>query len=269
MLRDITIGRYYPIDSVIHRIDPRTKIIITFLFMYSVFIVDKITTYPFILIIILFIIKLSKVPYSYVFKGLKPIFGILIFSALINLFFTSGDIIFSLGFLKITTQGIYFAISMVCRLILLMIGSSIFTYTTSSFVFAESIEYLLKPFKKIGVPAHEIAMMMSIALRYIPIIIDEIDKIIKAQQSRGADFENGNIIQKSKALVPIFIPMFIMSLKRADELALAMISRCYRGDVSRTKLKKLKYSKYDIYSYIFYCFYLSIIFILEGKVNIL
>ena len=255
MLKDITIGQYYPANSKIHKLDPRTKIIAAIIFMIALFVVNQFWPYAIIFAIIAAVVKASDIPMKYMMKGLKPLRWILLFTFVINMFCLPGEVLvvggvkLQLGFLKITDAGLRQAIFMAIRLIYLVVGTSLLTLTTSPIELTDGIESLLKPFKKIGIPAHELAMMMTIALRFIPTLIDETDKIMKAQKARGADFESGNIIQKAKSLIPLLIPLFISSFRRADELAMAMEARCYRGGDGRTRMKILKYSKNDFISF--------------------
>ncbi|MDK0709185.1 energy-coupling factor transporter transmembrane component T [Clostridium perfringens] len=252
MLKDITIGQYIPGDSFVHKLDPRTKILISFIFIASLFIVDKFWGYIFIIAFLGATVLISKLQFKYLYKGLKPVFLLIAITAALNIFMIKGSedtLIWHWKFLYIYKEGIRTAIFMALRLILLIMGTSVLTLTTSPIELTDGIESLLKPFKKIGVPAHELAMMMTIALRFIPTLIDETDKIMKAQKARGADFESGNIIQKAKSLIPLLIPLFISSFRRADELAMAMESRCYRGGDGRTRMKILKYSKNDFISF--------------------
>lgn len=263
MLRDITIGQYYPIDSPIHRLDPRTKIAMTFAFIISLFFGAYLILYGFAAISLAIVIKVSKVPFSYMVKGLKSILILVLFTVVINVFLTEGDPILEIGFLKITLEGLIVAFAMAVRLIMLIIGSSILTLTTSPIDLTDAIERMLKPFEKIKVPAHEIAMMMTIALRFIPILLEETDKIMKAQMARGADFETGGLIKKAKNLVPLLVPLFISAFRRADDLALAMEARCYRGGEGRTKMKKLKYSKGDSMAFGCIIVYLGLMVVLS------
>ncbi|ONI44866.1 transporter [Candidatus Epulonipiscioides gigas] len=247
MIRDITIGQFYPVSSIIHSLDPRTKIIMVFIYITSVFFVETFYGYAFILCTLFFGIKISNVPIKFLFKGLKGIAFFLLFSIILNTFFVKGEtILFQFGIIKIYKEGIIIAIKMGLRLILLLLGSSILTLTTSPIRLTDGIESLLSPFRKIGVPAHEIAMMMSIALRFIPILLEETDKIMKAQTARGAEFNKGNIIKRAQAYIPILVPLFISAFTRADELAMAMEARCYHGGVGRTKLNPLKYHNIDL-----------------------
>lgn len=246
MIRDITIGQYYPSGSSIHKLDPRTKILATFAYIIGLFFIKRFIGYIFVAACFYATVRASKVPLKFMLKGLKSIMFILMFTVVLNIFFTTtGNLLWSLGFLKITDQGLMIAAKMGVRLVLLIVGSSLLTLTTSPIELTDGIENLLSPFRKIGVPAHEIAMMMSIALRFIPILLEETDKIMKAQMARGADFESGNIIERAKAMIPIMVPLFISAFRRAEELAMAMEARCYRGGVGRTRLNSLVYRKRD------------------------
>lgn len=266
---NITIGQYYPVDSYIHRLDSRIKLLSTIIYITSVFIINSIWGYLLSGLFLFFIVKISKVPLKLLFSGLKGIFMIIIFTVVLNIFFTAeGKILFQFHFIKITTGGIYLAIKMAVRLVLLIVGSSVLTLTTSPIQLTDAIEYLLKPFKKIGVPAHEIAMMMTIALRFIPTLIDELEKIKKAQMARGADFDTGGLIKKAKSLIPLLVPLFISSFRRADELALAMEARCYRGDINRTRMKKLILVKNDYTAISIMIIFLILILILRILINL-
>jgi len=257
MLRDITIGQHYPIESPIHRLDARTKIAMTFGFIISLFFSTNIIVYAIAVIVLGLVIKASKVPFGYMIKGLKSILFLVVFTVVLNVFMVNGDhVIFEIWKLKATWEGVLTAFLLAIRLMMLIIGSSILTLTTTPIDLTDAIEKLLKPFEKIKVPAHEIAMMMTIALRFIPILLEETDKIMKAQMARGADFENGGLIKKAKALVPLLVPLFISAFRRADDLALAMEARCYRGGEGRTKMKKLIYGKNDFIAYAIIIIYL-------------
>lgn len=245
MFKDITIGQYFPGESIVHRFDPRLKIITMIFFIISLFFINTFIPYIFVAIYLLTIIKIANLPLKVVLKGLKPLRWILLITFVINIFFLPGEPLFKLGFLTISKEGLKTACLMAIRLMFLVLGTSLLTYTTSPIELTDGIEALLKPMKKIGVPSHEIAMMMTIALRFIPTLIEETDKIMKAQMARGADFESGNIIKRSKNLVPLLVPLFVNSFRRADELATAMEARCYRGGVGRTKMKVLVLEKYD------------------------
>lgn len=241
MFRNITIGQYVPGDSAIHKLDPRVKIIITFIFIIAIFFINKFSGYIFAMLYLWLLIRISKIPFSYVLKGLRPVIVILLLTVSLNMFFTpGGTVLYTLGPLKITSAGLKFAVFMGLRLIFLIIGTSLLTLTTSPISLTDGIEHILKPFSKIGVPAHELAMMMTIALRFIPTLIEEAEKIMKAQMARGADFESGNIVNRARGLVPLLVPLFISAFRRADELAIAMESRCYRGGHNRTRMKKLE-----------------------------
>ena len=245
MIRDITLGQFYPGDSVIHRLDARVKIIATLLFIVELFIVDNFIGFVLAAAALGAVILLSKVPFSYIVRGLKPIIMILCFTFALNMFMIDGTVLVRLGFLKITEEGLRMAVFMAVRLILLLLGSSMLTLCTRPLSLTDGIERLLAPLKKIGVPAHEIAMMMTIALRFIPTLLEETDKIMKAQQARGADFESGNLIQRAKSLVPILVPLFVSAFRIAQDLAMAMEARCYRGGDQRTRLHEMKLKKRD------------------------
>lgn len=248
MIKDITLGQYLPGNSAVHRLDPRTKIILIFAYIVMIFMVKNAVGYLVSALLIAAVCLISKIPMKMIAKSLKPLMFFVIFTAIINLFMTSGEIIFSFWLFKITKEGVVLTVKMALRLILLVAGTSLLTYTTSPIVLTDGIERLLSPLSKIGVPSHEIAMMMSIALRFIPTIIDETDKIIKAQSARGSDFESGNLIRRAKALIPILVPLFISAFRRADDLAVAMECRCYHGGKNRTKLKSLKMTGLDFVS---------------------
>ena len=249
MLKDITLGQYYPIDSLIHKLDPRVKILSVILVIISVFLCKSFAAFALITAFNISVILLSKIRFITVLKALKPIIFLVIFTALINIFLTSGEhYIFNWKFIKISYEGVISAIMMAFRITLLVTFTSLLTFTTSPIRLTDGIESMLKPFSKIGIPSHELAMMMTIALRFIPTLLEETDKIIMAQKSRGADFESGNLIRRAKALVPVLVPLFINSFRRADELATAMECRCYRGGEGRTKLKELTIGYMDILS---------------------
>ena len=251
MISDITLGQYFPGTSPIHRLDPRTKIILTTLFIVAVFIANNPVAFVLLAIATFSLILISRIPISVVMKAVKPIVFIVIFTAFLNLFMTvgGGSPLFELGFIRIYKEGIIKSVFMSLRVILLIIGTCVLlTYTTSPIALTDGIESLLSPLKKLKLPVHVFAMMMSIALRFIPTLIEETEKIINAQKSRGADFESGNIIKRAKALIPILIPLFVSAFKRAEELATAMECRCYRGDYNRTKLNKLEYKSSDFIS---------------------
>ena len=259
MIKNITIGQYVPGDSFVHRLDPRVKIILSILFIVDLFIIKNFTGYIFVIALVGLSIAVSKLSPTYVYKGLKPIFILLIITALLNMLMTrNGQLIYELYFIKIYDEGLRIAAFMALRLIFLIAGTSILTLTTSPIELTDGIERLLNPFKKIGVPAHELAMMMTIALRFIPTLMDETDKIMKAQMARGADFDSGNIIAKAKSLIPLLVPLFISSFRRADELAMAMEARCYRGGEGRTRMKVLKLTYDDLIAVLFFMFFIII-----------
>lgn len=257
MIRDITIGQFYPADSILHRLDPRVKFIGTFLFLISLFVADSFWGYALATVFLAAAIGLSKVPVKFMLKGLKPLFIILLITVLFNLFLIPGEVLWSVGFLKITREGVVQAVKIGIRLIYLVIGSSIMTLTTTPNQLTDGMEKILAPLNKIKVPVHEISMMMSIALRFIPILMEETDKIMKAQIARGADFESGNIIQRAKSMVPLLVPLFISAFRRADDLAMAMEARCYHGGDNRTQMKPLVYHRRDYAAYVISVLYLG------------
>ena len=265
----ITIGQYYPANSPIHRLDARMKLLCIIIFITSLFFISNFLGYGFAAIFLFTLIKISKVPPKYLLRGLRAIIFIIIFTAFLNIFFTAGDdIVFSLGFVQITQQGLVNAARMAVRLVMLIVGSSMLTLTTTPIQLTDAIEFGLAPFKKIGVPAHEIAMMMTIALRFIPTLVEEMDKIMKAQMARGADFDTGGVLKKAKSLVPLLVPLFISSFRRADELALAMEARCYRGDVGRTRMKQMKMQSRDFIALGIMAAFVALIFLINHLANI-
>lgn len=267
MLKDITLGQYYQTDSVIHRLDPRVKLVATLAFIVSLFIVNSFWGYLIAAAFLVVMIRLSHVPFKFMVRGMKAIVFLLVVAGVFNLFLTPGEVVVSFWKLKITKEGIKQALLMAARLCFLIIGSSIMTLTTTPNQLTDALEKLLGPLKKIHVPVHEIAMMMSIALRFIPILLEETDKIMKAQVARGADFESGNLITRAKNLVPLLVPLFISAFRRANDLAMAMEARCYRGGEGRTKMKPLQYKKRDYLVYGMLVLYLILIvaekFVLE------
>jgi len=263
MVRDITIGQYYPVNSRIHRLDPRVKIVCTLLFLISLFFKTSVLAYLLATVFLVAVVTLSKVPIKYILKGLKPVLMILMVTVVFNLFLNKGgEEYFSWKFLTLTEEGVRTAVYMAVRLIYLIIGSSLMTFTTTPNSLTDGIEKLLGGLKKIHVPVHEMAMMMSIALRFIPILLEETDKVMKAQLSRGADMENGNLLQRVKAMLPILIPLLISAFKRADDLSMAMESRGYRGGEGRTKMKPLQYEKVDYTAYILTILYVVLVFVI-------
>ena len=249
MLRDITLGQYYQTESVIHRLDPRVKLVGTICYIISLFLINSVWGYIVAALFLAAMIKLSNVPFKFMVKGMKAIMFLLMLTVVFNMFLTPGEALISIWKLTITKEGLKLAIMMAVRLTFLIIGSSVMTLTTTPNNLTDGMENLMNPLRKLKVPVHEIAMMMSIALRFIPILMEETDKIMKAQIARGADFESGNIIKKAKALVPLLVPLFISAFRRANDLAMAMEARCYRGGDGRTKMKPLIYKKADRVGY--------------------
>ena len=261
MLRDITLGQYFPGKSWIHKLDPRIKIIATLLFIIELFIVDNFIGFLIAGIVLGILIAVSKVPVSYIMRGLKPILLILIFTFALNMFMVDGRILWQWKFLKITAEGLEVAVFMAIRLVLLLMGSSMLTLCTRPLALTDGIERLLSPFKKIGLPAHDIAMMMTIALRFIPTLLEEADKIMKAQQARGADFESGGLMKRAKSLIPILVPLFVGAFRIAQDLAMAMEARCYRGGENRTRMNEMKIRKRDYAAIVMMVLFLAVIII--------
>ena len=246
MLKNVTLGQFFPGNSFLHRMDPRMKLILTFALIVIVFVSQGFIGFGLILLFILMVALSSGIALKYILRGLKPILFIVLFTCVLNVFFqTGGEVIFRLGFVKITDDGLRLAFFLAARLILLVICSQLLTLTTSPIALTDGLESLMRPLKKIHFPAHEIAMMMSIALRFIPTLMDEANKIMKAQMARGADFESGNLVQRAKAMVPLLVPLFVGAFRRAEELALAMEARCYHGGEGRTRMRQLKYGSRD------------------------
>lgn len=260
MLRDITIGQYYSADSVIHSLDPRVKLFGVLLFIISLFTFGNIFSYCLATIILIVVITVSKIPFKYVIRGLKPLLILLLFTTVLNLFTTKGEVLIHIWKLSITKEGIFLAVHIFVRLMYLIIASSLLTLTTTPTRLTDAMEKVMRPLNKINVPVHEVAMMMSIALRFIPILVDETDKIMKAQSARCMDFEHGNVIKRLKNLVPLLIPLFISAIRRANDLALAMEARFYQGGEGRTKMRELKYVKTDYIAYGFICMYFAVSF---------
>ncbi len=245
MIRDITLGQYYPGKSLVHKLDPRITIIGTFIYIISLFIVNNMWGFLIEGAVLFAVVKISKVPFKFMLKGLKPIFFIIAFTFVLNIFMNDGEILWQWKFLKITNEGLYRAFFMAIRLILLILGTSVLTLTTKPINLTDGIEHLLKPFKKIGLPASEIAMMMTIALRFIPTLLEETDKIMKAQLARGADFETGSLWKRINGMIPILVPLFVSALRIANDLAMAMESRGYKGGEGRTRMVPMKIKKGD------------------------
>ena len=263
MLRDITIGQYYPTGSVIHRMDPRVKLFGTLVFLISVFAYKGIIGFAIVTLFLAAVIGISKVPFRYMIKGLKAIMILMLITALFNLFLTPGEVLLQIWKLKITKEGVLSAIRMAIRLTYLILGTSLMTLTTTPNQLTDGLEKARRPLAKIHVPVHEIAMMMSIALRFIPILIEETDKIMKAQMARGASFDEGNIIKKAKSLIPLLVPLFVSAFRRANDLAMAMEARCYCGGDGRTKMKPLRYQSLDYMAYMILILYLALLLVLR------
>lgn len=263
MLRDITIGQYYPVQSLIHRLDPRVKILGSIMYLVSLFLFDSFYGFLVAAVFLTGIILLSRVPFRHIVKGLKPIIVILSFTVLFNFLLTPGEELFRFYFIRITKEGLYRGTFMGVRLIMLILGSSILTFTTTPMQMTDGLESLMKPLTWLKVPVHDIAMTISIALRFIPLLMEETDKIMKAQQARGADFESGNLIKRAKAMVPIFVPLIISAFRRAFDLALAMEARCYRGGNGRTKLHPLHFHMCDLWASIYLIVYMTVIIVLR------
>ena len=263
-MMNITIGQYYPAESFVHRLDPRVKLLGVIVFIAMLLSAVNVWGYVFAGLCLAAVIYATRVPVKYMLRGLKAILFIVVFTAVLNLFFTPGeDVLFEYWVIRVTMEGVQLTVMMCVRLSMLVVGSSILTLTTSPTQLTDAIEYLLKPLKKIGVPAHEIAMMMTIALRFIPTLMEEMDKIMKAQMARGADFDTGGIIKKAKSMIPLLVPLFISAFRRADELSVAMEARCYRGDVNRTKLRKLKFAARDYRVMVYVAVFVGIMVLLR------
>ena len=245
MFRSVTIGQHIPGDSVIHRLDPRTKILSAMFLIVLLFVVKGFVGYGFVALGLALVIRASRIPWKFVIRGLRPLMVILVLTLTLHLFMTEGRVIFQVWFLKVTWEGLIRGLMMGTRLVLLILGTSMLTLTTSPMQLTDGIETLLKPGKKIGIPAHELAMMMTIALRFIPTLLEETEKIMKAQMARGADFQSGGIMQRARSLIPLLVPLFVNAFRRADDLAIAMEARGYRGGEGRTKLKELKFQRLD------------------------
>lgn len=268
MIRDITIGQYYPANSAVHRLDPRTKLVGTLVFLISLFLFRSFAAYAVATVFLAGVIKASKVPFKFMVKGLKAIVILMMITVVFNMFLTPGEPLISVWKLTITRQGVVQAAFMAIRLIYLIIGASVMTLTTTPNQLTDGLEKGLRPLNKIHVPVHDIAMMMSIALRFIPILLEETDKIMKAQMARGADFESGGVIQKAKNMVPLLVPLFISAFRRANDLAMAMEARGYRGGEGRTKMHPLKYQRRDGIAYLVLAVYLLAMFAAKKAVGI-
>lgn len=258
MIRDITLGQYYQTDSIVHRLDPRVKIAATLIFICSLFVVEQAAGYVVAVLFLAAAIKLSHVPFRFMIRGMRAILFLLLITFFFNLFLTPGEAAFQVWKLTVTKEGIALAVKMAVRLSLLIVGSSVMTLTTTPNNLTDGLEKMLRPLQKCKVPVHEVAMMMSIALRFIPILLEETDKIMKAQMARGASFDEGNLLQKAKSMVPLLVPLFISAFRRANDLAMAMEARCYRGGDGRTKMKPLHYEKRDYAAYLILAAYFAV-----------
>ena len=268
MLKDITLGQYYPADSAVHKLDPRVKLVATVVFIISLFVFRSISSYLTATLFLAGVIRLSKVPFRYMVKGLKTIFILMLITVAFNLFLTDGTPVLQIWKLTITLEGIRTAAFMAIRLVYLIIGSSVMTLTTTPNDLTDGMEKGLRFLKKIHVPVHEIAMIMSIALRFIPILMEEADKIMKAQMARGADFESGNIIRRAKNMVPLLVPLFISAFRRANDLAMAMEARGYHGEEGRTKMRPLEYKRRDRIAYLILAAYLAAMFVVNRYIKV-
>lgn len=255
MIKDITLGQYFPGNSILHRLDPRCKLILVVLYMVFLFVTKNPWVYLGLGVLLILFVLVSKTPVGFFLKGLKPVAFLIAFTAVFNLFFGSANaehVYFSWGIIRITDAGIRQALLMAVRILLLVSATSLLTFTTTPILLTDALERLLSPLKKLGVPVYEFAMMMTIALRFIPTLIEEVDKIIKAQAARGADFDSGSLLQRAKSFVPVLVPLFISAFRRADDLATAMESRCYHGGEGRTRLRELRYAKRDIFAFLLF-----------------
>ena len=265
MMKNITMGQYYPVDSFVHRLDPRMKIILTILMIVAVFMVHSLVGYAIVLGFVYLTARMANVPFKLLIKGLKPLRLILILTFLLNLFFNSGEtVLFHWSFITLTAEGLSTAVHYTLRLGFLVLGTSLLTLTTSPVTLADGIELLLSPFKRFHFPAHELAMMMTIALRFIPTLLEEADKIMKAQMARGADFESGNLMARAKAMIPLLVPLFVSAFRRAGDLAMAMEARCYHGGENRTRLRVLRITRND-YLALAAVGVLILLIVLEGR----
>ncbi len=263
MLKDITLGQYFPGNSPVHRLDPRTKLLILIVYIVALFMAGAWISYGVVFLFLAAVVAISRIPLRSLVRGMKPLVVILLFTAVLNLFFTGGkQVLVEFWGIQITMEGVMRAIFMVLRILMLISGTFLLTYTTSPIALTDGLESLLGPLKKIKVPVHELSMMMCIALRFVPTLIEETDKIMSAQKARGADFENGNLIRRVKALVPVLVPLFISSFRRADELATAMECRCYHGGEGRTKMKLLRYKRRDYLAFLVGALLLSAVIVL-------
>ena len=265
MLNDITLGQYFPGDSHVHRMDPRMKLILTIVYIVGVFVISNLPGYLLALGFLYLVVRVSGIKFDYLVKGIKPLRFILLFTFILNLFFVAGETpIFDFGFWTLTKEALRNAVFFALRLVFLVMGTSVLTLTTSPMHLTDGLERLLRPLQRFKFPAHELAMMMTIALRFIPTLLEETDKIQKAQMARGADFESGNLIMRAKAMIPLLVPLFVSAFRRANDLAMAMEARCYRGGDHRTRLRELKYTKLDVYGALVTAAYIVLI-VVEGR----
>mgnify|MGYP000407691172 CR=1 FL=1 len=262
MLKDITLGQFFPGDTLAHKLDPRTKLLVTVFYVVALFTAKSYIAYGVLILTLIVAVRISRVGAKALFKGLKPVLFIIAFTALLNLFYTPGTELCHFWIFRITIEGVRAAITMMLRITLLIMGTFLLTYTTSPIRLTDGLESLLGPLKKIKVPVHELAMMMSIALRFIPILLEETDKIMKAQIARGADFESGNMLQRAKAMIPILVPLFVSAFRHANDLAMAMEARCYHGGEGRTKMKPLRYVSRDRVAYAIVILYVAAVFVI-------
>ena len=259
MLKDVTLGQYFPGETSVHKLDPRTKLVLVIVYIVALFLAKGAASYALVAACLLAVIGISKIHLKVIVKSLKPLLLIIVLTALLNLFYGSGEPLVQFWIFKITKQGIENAVFMVLRIALLVAGTFMLTYTTSPIALTDGLESLLGPLKKLGAPVHELAMMMTIALRFIPTLIEETDKIMKAQQARGADFESGNIIRRARALVPILVPLFISAFRIAQDLAMAMEARCYGGNIKRTRMNGMKLEKRDFAASVIFLLFIAVI----------
>lgn len=264
MIKDVTLGQYFPGESPIHKLDPRAKLIWVVVYIVALFLAKWFVTYALVLFVLLAIIAVSKIRLKVILRGLKPLFFIILLTAILNLFYSGGEVLVQFWIFKITKEGVRNAVFMVLRIMMLVTGTFMLTYTTSPIALTDGLESLLNPLKKLRFPVHELAMMMCIALRFIPTLIEETNKIMSAQKARGADFESGNLIARAKALVPILVPLFISAFRRADELATAMECRCYHGGEGRTRLNQLHYAARDYVAYALGAVLLAVVIVLRS-----
>ena len=265
MLKDITLGQYFPGDSAVHNMDPRMKLILTIVYIVGVFMIGNLPGYLLALGFLYLVVRISGIRFSYLVRGLKPLRFIILFTFILNLFFVQGEtVLFSFGFITLTKEALNNAVFFALRLVFLVMGTSVLTLTTSPIQLTDGLERLMSPLQKFHFPAHELAMMMTIALRFIPTLLEETDKIQKAQMARGADFETGNLIARAKAMIPLLVPLFVSAFRRANDLAMAMEARCYRGGDHRTRLRELRYTKLDLYAALAMAAFMALV-VLEGR----